>query len=169
MSGSETTTRALALAALVSLVVGLYLLIPHIRAEKYTPVLTEPAAHEGETELIVTISGAVGYPGLYTLDASTSLAEVLRLAAADMDCASDSVAIAIASTDGAAEPQRVDLNHADAWLLDALPGIGPDKADAIVTYRELHGPFCVTDELTLVPGIGSATYEQLRELVTVTP
>jgi competence protein ComEA len=50
-----------------------------------------------------------------------------------------------------------------------LPGIGPDKAKAIVDYREHHGPFSCTDELTLVSGIGSATYESLREFITVTP
>jgi competence protein ComEA len=38
-------------------------------------------------------------------------------------------------------PQQVDINRADSWLLAALPGIGEAKAQAIINYRALHGPF----------------------------
>ena len=80
-----------------------------------------------------------------------------------------SVSLSIERVAGEWVGQRVDLNHADAWLLDALPGIGPDRAQAIVDFRDEHGPFTSTEELTMVPGIGTTTYEGLKEFVTVTP
>ena len=61
----------------------------------------------------------------------------------------------------------VDLNTASASELDALPGVGLARAQAIVRYRESHGPFLSIDALTQVPGIGPAALARLRPLVTV--
>ena len=60
----------------------------------------------------------------------------------------------------------IDLNAADAYDLDRLPGIGPAKAEAILTYREEHGPFQSVDDLLSVSGIGEVTLENLRPYVT---
>ena len=51
--------------------------------------------------------------------------------------------------------------------LDALPGVGPATAAAIVSDRDAHGPFRSVDDLGRVRGIGDAKLEQLRDLVTV--
>lgn len=64
-------------------------------------------------------------------------------------------------------PQRVDINRAEPWLLEALPGIGPRLAEAIVSYRQEKGPFRSPQELQRVPGIGVETYEKLKDLITV--
>lgn len=61
----------------------------------------------------------------------------------------------------------IDINAATAAQLDALPGIGPSKAEAIVAYRAEHGPFGSVDELDNVPGIGAATIAGLRDQVTL--
>ena len=69
-----------------------------------------------------------------------------------------------------AEPlTRIDLNSADSETLQTLPGIGPALAERILAYREERGPFTYAYEITNIAGIGSATYEKLRELVTVEP
>ena len=60
----------------------------------------------------------------------------------------------------------IDLNAADAYDLDRLPGIGPAKAEAILAYREEHGPFQSVDDLLSVSGIGEVTLENLRPYVT---
>lgn len=60
----------------------------------------------------------------------------------------------------------IDLNAADAYDLDRLPGIGPTKAEAILVYREEHGPFQSVDDLLSVSGIGEVTLENLRPYVT---
>ena len=62
-------------------------------------------------------------------------------------------------------PQGVNLNTADAWLLEALPGIGPTLAGRIVDYR--NGPFKNVEELMMVEGIGQAKYDGLKDLVTL--
>jgi len=61
----------------------------------------------------------------------------------------------------------VDLNTADAKSLEALDGIGPTKANAIVEYRKKNGGFKSVDELTKVDGIGDKTMDILRSQVTV--
>ena len=60
----------------------------------------------------------------------------------------------------------IDLNAADTYDLDRLPGIGPAKAEAILAYREEHGPFQSVDDLLAVSGIGEVTLENLRPYVT---
>jgi competence protein ComEA len=50
--------------------------------------------------------------------------------------------------------------------LDALPGIGPAKAAAILRYREKHGPFPSIDDLAQVPGLGAAQVARLRDRVS---
>ena len=65
------------------------------------------------------------------------------------------------------QPQKIDINRAEAWLLQALPGIGPGKAQAIIDYRQQNGGFSNIVEITEVPGIGDSIYEDIRDLITV--
>jgi competence protein ComEA len=51
--------------------------------------------------------------------------------------------------------------------LDALPGVGPSTATAIVSYRTQIGPFASVDDLLKVRGIGPAKLDAIRELVAV--
>ena len=57
--------------------------------------------------------------------------------------------------------RQVDINHADAAELTILPGVGKVTAEAIVAYREEHGPFASVEELLLVPGLGTSTLEAI--------
>ncbi len=63
--------------------------------------------------------------------------------------------------------QPIDLNQATAEQLDALPGVGPATATAILAYRDQRGRFGSVDELLEVRGIGEAKLEQIRPLVRV--
>ena len=60
----------------------------------------------------------------------------------------------------------ININSADIALLDELPGVGPATAQAIVTYRDQHGPFASVKGLEDVPGIGPAKVAALQGLVT---
>jgi len=64
-------------------------------------------------------------------------------------------------------PQKIDINRAEAWLLEALPGIGESKAQAIIAYRQQNGGFGHITEITRVEGIGPAIYEDIKDLITV--
>lgn len=61
----------------------------------------------------------------------------------------------------------VDLNRAGQAELEALPGIGPSLAQAILDHRTRDGPFSSVDGLLDVRGIGPTRLEQLRPLVRV--
>lgn len=68
---------------------------------------------------------------------------------------------------GAAAAGPVDLNTATADQLEALPGVGPATAQAILDYRKEHGRFRSVDELLEVRGIGEAKLAALRPKVRV--
>jgi competence protein ComEA len=60
----------------------------------------------------------------------------------------------------------VNINTADATTLSReLQGIGMKRAQAIVEYRQKHGPFKSVDELALVKGIGPAAIAKNREQI----
>lgn len=61
----------------------------------------------------------------------------------------------------------LDLNTATAEQLDALPGVGPVTAAAILAWRDANGKFSSVDQLGEVDGIGTARLEKLRALVRV--
>lgn len=61
----------------------------------------------------------------------------------------------------------VDINTAGETELDALPGVGPATARAIVAYRTAHGRFTSVEGLLEVKGIGPAKMADLRPHVTV--
>lgn len=65
-----------------------------------------------------------------------------------------------------APKNRVNLNTATEAELDALPGVGPVTATAIITWRTTNGRFTDISQLGEVDGIGPARLARLRDLVT---
>ena len=63
------------------------------------------------------------------------------------------------SSPAAATPtaNAININDANASGLQALPGIGPSKAEAIVADRTANGPFASCNDLERVRGVGPAT------------
>ena len=53
--------------------------------------------------------------------------------------------------------------------LQRLPGIGEKRAQAIVAWREEHGPFQSVDELVQVSGIGEKLLAGLRDYAAAGP
>lgn len=140
--------------------------------------------------VVVHAAGAVGRPGLYRLATGSRVDDVISAAgglAPDADA--DRINLAAPVTDGervyvpkvgeavpadAAGPSSsspsgpIDLNTATESQLDALPGVGPATAKAIVDERARRGGrFRSVDDLLDVRGIGPAKLEEIRPLVTV--
>jgi competence protein ComEA len=56
----------------------------------------------------------------------------------------------------------VNINSATREQLEALDGIGPVKAQAIIDYRKKNGPFKRLEDVKNVDGVGDATYDKIR-------
>ncbi len=61
------------------------------------------------------------------------------------------------------QQEVVNINTADAQTLTKLKGIGPKKAEAVVTWRKANGNFKTVDQLADVKGIGAKTVEANRK------
>jgi competence protein ComEA len=151
------------------------------------PVATAPVA---PTRVLVHVAGAVVEPGVYELGGDARVRDAIVAAGGPTEIADwNALNLAAAVVDGikvyvpsvgeevpasltipaAAGVDRstipIDVNVASADELEALPGVGPATATAIVTERERNGPFLDVDDLDRVPGIGPAKLDALRELV----
>jgi len=71
------------------------------------------------------------------------------------------------STLGSQVGGLININTADQVQLETLPGIGPAKATAIIQYREEKGYFSSVEDIQNVSGIGPATYNKLKDLITI--
>jgi len=114
------------------------------------------------------VGGAVSNPGFYPLKPEESVDALIQAAGGTTNDADlSAVKLYIPRAGEEQQPQKIDINRAEAWLLEALPGIGPSKAQAIIDYRQQNGAFSNIIEITEVQGIGPTIYEQLKDLITV--
>jgi len=151
---------------LVSLVSGGIVLA--VKQSSHKPVeislsQTAPVQYEGE----IYIDGAVANPGFYPLREDDTIEALIQAAGLIPDADAGKIKIYVPKTVESSRPQRVNLNRAEAWLLDALPGIGPGRAQAIVDYRDKYGPFRRIEDLFKIEGIGSSTLDRIRALITL--
>lgn len=79
------------------------------------------------------------------------------------------LAVHVQAQEAAAAAQAsININKADAGTMaSALKGVGNARATEIVRYREAYGPFTSIDELAEVKGIGQATLDDNRALITL--
>ena len=128
--------------------------------------ISTPSVQELQGEIY--IGGAVSNPGFYPLKVGDTIEALIQAAGGTTDSADPSqLKLYVLQTRDEEQPQKIDLNRAEAWLLEALPGIGESRAQDIVAYREQKGLFHNITEITKVEGIGTATYEQIKHLITV--
>jgi competence protein ComEA len=138
---------------------------------------------------VVHVSGAVQRPGVVTLREGDRVADAIEAAGGSMpDARLDGLNLARIVDDaervhvprvgedapppaaelsrGILPDGRIDLNAASAAELETLPGVGPARAQAIITERDARA-FRVPGDLRRVPGIGEATFQRLAPLVAI--
>jgi len=144
---------------------GVMLAVQHSRSQPVEIVLsqTEPPELSGE----LYIGGAVANPGIYSLKEGDTLQTLLSDAGTEPDADLSHIELYIPREGEAEFPQKIDINRAEPWLLEALPGIGETRAQAIVDYRSENGPFRRIEDLLKVSGIGEATFENIKDFITV--
>ncbi|AGT32855.1 hypothetical protein M493_13055 [Geobacillus genomosp. 3] len=141
---------------------------------------------------IVDIKGEVEKPGVYEVAADARVRDVVALAGGLTAEADDTrvnlaakvrdemmiyvpkkgeAAPALEAADAASKTEgdspQVAINTATAEEIMQLPGIGRAKAEAIVAYREEHGPFQRVEDLLKVTGIGEKTLQKLKPYLLV--
>lgn len=145
-----------------------------------TSVVTETATAHA--------AGAVGRPGVYRLPPGARVTDLLDAAGGpspDADLDQLNLAAPVADGERIYVPKRgeaappvagaasgapvgpVNLNTATADQLDALPGVGPATAAAILDWRKQNGRFRTVEDLLEVRGIGDARLADLRDKVKV--
>lgn len=157
----------------------------------------EPSATASPAPLEIYVTGAVGQPdsrlqlpaGSRVEDAigaaggPTELADLTRVNLAQLlqdgdqihvpslaptASADDSVPTSVdVQTATPNQPRLVNLNTATLEELEALPEIGPATAQAILDHRQEHGDFATIEAIMDVTGIGQATFDAIRALITV--
>jgi len=115
----------------------------------------------------IYIDGAVTAPGCYPFTAKDNLETLIQIAGGTTSSANLSGLKLYIPEVGKVEPQKIDINRAEVWLLKALPEIGETLAQRIVDYRQQNGWFRNTTDLLKVAGIKTTTYEQIKDLITV--
>jgi competence protein ComEA len=145
--------------------------------------------------VVINIDGAVVSPGVYTLPVQSRVIDAVEAAGGLTENASPgSVNLAAELKDGshiyipARNPSLenstelvgsvvgisesgdlislVNINQASLEVLIGLPGIGPVTAGKIISFRE-EQLFTKIEEIQKVPGIGPATFEQIKIYLTV--
>lgn len=150
------------------------------------------AGQQAETpaaEIYVDISGEVKNPGVYLVEEGTRLFQVIEQAGGLTEDASveqinqaetviDGQKILIPAkgeeqflesteTPGKNAQGLININTADSTVLQELPGVGPVTAEKIIAYRTEHGSFKSPEDIKEVSGIGDATFEKLKDKITV--
>lgn len=149
--------------------------------------IPSPGIAPPPAELLVDVQGKVRRPGVVRLPAGARVLDALRaaggprpgvpttslnlarqLADGEQVVLDPAGVVAVGSaTAGRVAGGPVNLNTATLEDLDGLPGVGPVLAQRILDWRDEHGGFSAVEELQEVPGIGPATFADLRDRVRV--
>jgi competence protein ComEA len=162
-----------------------------VRASPERPPAPAPATPSSPAVILVDVAGWVRRPGVYEFTEGSRVIDAVQAAGGARPGAFlQSLNLAAPLVDGTqilvpkegappappvggevgggtATGGLVNVNTATATDLETLPGVGEVIAQAIVDYRTENGSFGSVDELLDVSGIGDATLENIRELVTV--
>jgi competence protein ComEA len=109
---------------------GVMLAVQRSRSQPVEIVLsqTEPPEQSGE----LYIGGAVANPGIYRWQEGDTIQALLLDAGVEPDADLSRIKIHIPREGEEQSPQKIDINRAEPWLLEALPGIGEVLAQRIV-------------------------------------
>ena len=153
-----------------------------ITAVGFALVQLAPEPSTAPAPVVVEVRGEVPRPGFHALAGAQTLSAALREAGLPPGSHPDAVlqpGTRVVVEDGGVRLERmddllviglpIDINDASATALEAIPGLGPIRARAIVDHRRERGPFSSVDALEGVHGLGPHTVEKLRPFVTATP
>lgn len=141
-------------------------------------VSMDPLKPQPVAEVVVDVAGKVAKPGVYRLAQGSRAIDALQAAGGALPGVStESINLAHVLVDGeqlligtmppGSQSSLVNINSASAEELDRLPGVGPVLAQRIISFRQSHGRFRSIEEIKKVPGVGAATFADLKTLIRV--
>lgn len=163
MAASNKIWAAIIIFLVVAIVAGGIVIMSRYQPDQPVEI---SLPQEQEWQGTIFIEGDVAKPGSYPLNGGDSIDALIQAAGG----ASTNITRFELYVGESAEhegPQKININRAEAWLLEALPGIGETLSRRIVEFRQKNGPFRNTEELLKVPGIGPAAYQRIKDLITV--
>jgi len=121
----------------------------------------------------VSVSGSIAIPGTYTLNEGALMQDLIEAAGgvttdADVNCYTISYRLTNKSTYYIAhitEAAKISLNTATSEELTTLPGIGITYASRIIEYRNTNARFNALEELLLIQGIGTTSFNKIKDLI----
>ncbi|MGO4544428.1 ComEA family DNA-binding protein [Paenibacillus sp. 2TAB23] len=99
----------------------------------------------------------------------TGAVEAVTDSTDDVDPKENNNNLSLGQSEHDEEADKLDINRASASELDALKGIGPAKAEAIVADREKNGKFISTTDLLRVKGIGEKLLHAMEDSIVARP
>ncbi|GEN46479.1 helix-hairpin-helix domain-containing protein [Alkalibacillus haloalkaliphilus] len=140
-----------------------------------------------EEKWAVDVKGEIERPGVYNVERGKRVVDVVELAGgftkeADSkfvnlaELVYDEMVIYVPNREEEAlnsavsqvnNDSRVRVNTATVEELMTLPGIGEQRAQTIIDYREEHGSFTSVEDLLNISGIGEKTLENFKEDIIV--
>jgi competence protein ComEA len=145
----------------------------HVAGEVARPGVVELPAGARVIDAVEAVGGAPADADLDRLNLAAKLADgervfVPKVGEADPGVvAGDAAATGDSPATNATPTGKLDLNTATQTQLEALPGIGPSYAQAIIAERQRRGGFKAVNELRSVRGIGDKRFAEIAPLVTV--
>ncbi len=166
MSGAQRVYLFITVFLFVAAIAGgIMLAVQHSSSDPVEIILSETVPPEMCGG--VCIEGAVANPGVYPLRAGDTLEMILCDAGIETDADLSHIEIYVPREGEEQCSQKIDINRAEPWLLEVLPGIGEVLAQRIVDYRSDNGAFRTIQDLLRVEGIGSVTLEKIEDYITV--
>ena len=175
----------LIVVTMVFLAVGLFVF------QQLDPNISAPTAgnsislKQEDGKISVTIEGEIALPGIYKMSVSASVGDLIAsagglLESADHDAINQDAVIAdrdyfyvpsVSAYSNSCEVtspvEKININTATSAQLATLTYISTALGEKIVRYREENGPYEVLEDIMKVSGIGRATYERIRDYITL--
>lgn len=171
---------------LLILIIGSIVKKPVETPEIYVPVAESEQIVE-TTYIYVDLKGAVQNPGVYKVERSARLFQIVSMAGGlreDADQNAINLSMILADQDvvyvptldeeypnisiptDPTNPSVININSATLEQLETLPGIGPSTAQKIIDYRQENGLFETIEDIMNVSGIGESTFEEIKDSIT---
>ena len=151
----------------------------------------ENVVNNTTNKIIVEIKGEVKNPDVYEIDDGSIIRDLINMAGglteeANIDGinraeklranqlivipnkdSTNNIIISNSVSTGVSSDGIININTATLSELQNINGIGEVKAQSIIDYREKNGGFKSIEEIKNVDGIGSKTFEKIKDQISI--